>query len=798
MAEGKSSGAASSTAKTSNINTKVSTMNLAVNGAEKGEHVRVVVRARPLNSKEKNEGCSSIVDANSEMAMITLNKPKSIVKQSRKGNSGGDGHHHKSFTFDAVYSGNMLATQLYEEVAYPIVEGVLEGYNGCIFAYGQTGSGKSHTMEGNYKDKAGSDSKGIIPHAFEHIFSHIDITEHSDFLVYATYVEIYNEEIRDLLDKNPKKESKLGFKPLELKEDKKGGVYIKDVTKKVVHGVEEIVEVLHVGSKNRSVGETLMNVDSSRSHAVFSICVEIADKDKSKDSIRLGTLNMVDLAGSERQSKTQAEGKRLKEACKINLSLSALGNVISALVEGRSKHVPYRDSKLTRILQNSLGGNSKTLMIATISPASSNYEETLSTLRYADRAKNIKNTPIINEDPKDALIRKFQSEIEALKELLAKGGTLTAADAKMLNLDDDFQEKVKEQLYHKDEKIKEAEYEQELLKNALEELEHKVVEGGQKAKDQELQQKMKIRKQQQKLKKQRQREAQLRLEKQKIEEEKASADSKLDRIRASLKEYKGKYEDAQDEIDDLKEEFESERYDFLMTIRKQEKELQFYKQVAQKFIHADFLVTSYGKSSEKLREMSQWDEDKGKWKLPPLKNTSSVVKLPGLEDQHQSKGKSISSLAKSTGGSTKHKYQTVNENEEEGPELFNEDGTFSPALLNSVNEELSGNSYSDASLEGSYGAERSKGKEGGLKKSIDSSFWAKASQTSLNGSIAQERKLLDRRNSKMNLDSHNWYSEGREREVSSPRNCTGDIKKKKSVSRRDSFWMSVANESSAK
>ena len=354
------------------------------------------------------------------MAKVDLSKPKSLLKDTEKKTS--KDTHHKSFTFDAVYTESMHASQIYEEVAYPIVDSVLEGYNGCVFAYGQTGSGKSHTMEGN--SKGDKDCKGVIPSTFEHIFSQIDVTENCDFLVYVSYIEIYNEDIRDLLDKNPKKEGKNGYKALDLKEDKKGGVYVKDVTKQVVHGVEEISQVLKLGSKNRSVGETLMNVDSSRSHAVFSISVEIADKTESSDSsVRVGTLNLVDLAGSERQSKTQAEGKRLKEACKINLSLSALGNVISALVDGRSKHVPYRDSKLTRILQNSLGGNSKTLMIATISPASGNYDETLSTLRYADRAKNIKNTPVINEDPKDALIRKFQTEIEALRNLLQNGGT---------------------------------------------------------------------------------------------------------------------------------------------------------------------------------------------------------------------------------------------------------------------------------------------------------------------------------------------------------------------------------------
>ena len=188
----------------------------------------------------------------------------------------------------------------------------------------------------------------------------------------------------------------------------------------------ECEKLMDKGNKNRSVGATLMNADSSRSHSIFAIKVEMCEKDESgEEHYRAGKLNLVDLAGSERQSKTGASGDRLKEATKINLSLSALGNVISALVDGKSKHIPYRDSKLTRLLQDSLGGNTKTLMIAALSPAADNYEETLSTLRYANRAKNIKNKPTINEDPKDAMLRQLQDEINILKAQLAGQAPLT-------------------------------------------------------------------------------------------------------------------------------------------------------------------------------------------------------------------------------------------------------------------------------------------------------------------------------------------------------------------------------------
>ncbi|KAJ8258260.1 hypothetical protein COCON_G00172720 [Conger conger] len=289
-------------------------------------------------------------------------------------------------------------------------QGVTEGYNGTIFAYGQTGSGKSFTMQGVAQPPA---QRGIIPRAFEHIFESIQCAEDTKFLVRASYLEIYNEEIRDLLGNETKQK-------LELKEHPERGVYVRDLSMHTVHSVGECERIMEQGWKNRSVGYTLMNKDSSRSHSIFTIHLEICNTDgDGEDHLRAGKLNLVDLAGSERQSKTGATGERLREATKINLSLSALGNVISALVDGRSKHVPYRDSKLTRLLQDSLGGNTRTLMVACLSPADNNYEETLSTLRYANRAKSIQNRPRINEDPKDALLREYQEEIKQLRALIS-------------------------------------------------------------------------------------------------------------------------------------------------------------------------------------------------------------------------------------------------------------------------------------------------------------------------------------------------------------------------------------------
>jgi hypothetical protein len=232
---------------------------------------------------------------------------------------------------------------------------------------------QTHTMEGVPDDPV---HRGIIPNAFQHIFDHVALKgSNQTYLVRASYFEIYNEEIRDLLSSDPKAS-------LELKESPDTGVYVKGLSSHVVKSFAEIDQVMQMGKKHRSVGATLMNAGSSRSHSVFSIVIECSVRDENgEDHIRAGKLNLVDLAGSERQGKTGATGERLKEATKINLSLSALGNVISALVDGKTQHIPYRDSKLTRILQDSLGGNTKTVMCANTGPAEYNYDETVSTIR---------------------------------------------------------------------------------------------------------------------------------------------------------------------------------------------------------------------------------------------------------------------------------------------------------------------------------------------------------------------------------------------------------------------------------
>lgn len=266
-------------------------------------------------------------------------------------------------------------------MAAPVVKGVMDGYNGTIFAYGQTGSGKSFTMEGVRKDP---DLQGIIPRMFDNLFERISEADPDiEFNIKCSYLEIYMEKIKDLL--NPKQTN------LQVKDDKTRGLYVQDATEVYVSSTDEMMDVMNAGSQNRVVAATRMNATSSRSHSIFLVTVH--QKNVKTDASKLGKLYCCDLAGSEKVEKTEAAGQTLEEAKMINKSLSALGNVINALTESKSKNsfIPYRDSKLTRILQESLGGNSQTCLVITCSLSAYNDRETLSTLRFGNRAKSIKN-----------------------------------------------------------------------------------------------------------------------------------------------------------------------------------------------------------------------------------------------------------------------------------------------------------------------------------------------------------------------------------------------------------------------
>ena len=353
-------------------------------------------------------------EAQSSFQCVKVNSSRNEVLLSKGPDSTPD--EDKSFSFDEVIDPQSTQQSVYESGAFQLIESLMEGYNGTIFAYGQTSSGKTHTMMGVPQDP---ELKGIIPRSFDHIMSIMVSATEKKFMVRCSMVEIYNEDIFDLLQ-NEKNRPKL-----ELRHTPSSGFFIKDMTQILVNSQEEMMRVLSIGNKGRKISETAMNANSSRSHTLMLVQVESVEglDSSSQGRVTQSKLNLVDLAGSERVGKSGINSDvQIKECTKINLSLSALGNVISALVDGKTGHIPYRDSKLTRILQDSLGGNTKTVMVAAFSPSFSNYSETLGTLRYAARAKLIKNKPKINEDPKDALIRKYMDEIKRLKEALAKGG----------------------------------------------------------------------------------------------------------------------------------------------------------------------------------------------------------------------------------------------------------------------------------------------------------------------------------------------------------------------------------------
>ena len=580
------------------------------------ETVKVIVRSRPLSKTEKERGNYPIVSFDRSLNQVSITDPKSSLP--------------KSFTYDAVFDDTFTQQQLYDESAFPLVESTLQGYNSTIFAYGQTGCGKTYTMLGVPSDP---DLRGIIPNSFAHVFGCIaDAQKEKMFYVQCSYIEIYNEEIRDLLKYDPTVK-------LELKESKDKGIFVKNLNFFHVKTIADIGTAMENGNNHRIVKTTNMNEKSSRSHAIFTIYIETSEKQRGKDLIRAGKLNLVDLAGSERQKKTGAEGDRLKEAIKINLSLSALGNVINALVEG-GQHIPYRDSKLTMLLQDSLGGNTKTLMIAVVSPADYNYDESLSTLRYANRAKDIKNKPKINEDPKDAMLREYAKQIEELKKLLEqqsngepiivekiveryvevpvkRSKNQAEYQADMEELNEPLRRASKrfsKKLTKLGESLEETHQKSELDK-MMSEITAKLIQGGDPF-DKDEQERLKARKEyRKKLRKQKEKEKKL-LEAFKKQEEEigqrekeyASMQDELEDLRRVSKQLKVKCKAAVAELGDLNHEFELEKEEILENCRG--------KQVENEFLLTVIKHVIPNQEVRKIRDKSKFDEINKLWKFP--------------------------------------------------------------------------------------------------------------------------------------------------------------------------------------
>ncbi|XP_038271662.1 kinesin-like protein KIF1A isoform X14 [Dermochelys coriacea] len=385
-----------------------------------GASVKVAVRVRPFNSREMGRDSKCIIQMTGNTTTIVNPKqPKEMPK---------------SFSFDYSYWSHTTPEdinyasqkQVYQDIGEEMLQHAFEGYNVCIFAYGQTGAGKSYTMMGRQE----KDQQGIIPQLCEDLFSRINDTtnDNMSYSVEVSYMEIYCERVRDLL--NPKNKGNL-----RVREHPLLGPYVEDLSKLAVTSYNDIQDLMDSGNKARTVAATNMNETSSRSHAVFNIIFTQKRHDAETDvtTEKVSKISLVDLAGSERADSTGAKGTRLKEGANINKSLTTLGKVISALAEvdsGPNKNkkkkktdfIPYRDSVLTWLLRENLGGNSRTAMVAALSPADINYDETLSTLRYADRAKQIRCNAVINEDPNNKLIRELKDEVARLRDLLYAQG----------------------------------------------------------------------------------------------------------------------------------------------------------------------------------------------------------------------------------------------------------------------------------------------------------------------------------------------------------------------------------------
>ena len=361
-------------------------------------NVNVICRFRPMNDLEKTSGNEQICDFTSPTSLtFHSSREKNVYK----------------FNFDRIFPPSSTQQDIYDFGVKGIIDSVLDGYNGTVLAYGQTSSGKTYTMQGEMDEEI---KQGIIPRMINHVFKFIYKNEGTDFMIKVSMIEIYQEKIRDLFD--------CSRVNLNIREDSIKGIYVDGASERYVGCPSDVLALLEVGSANRAQAATNMNEHSSRSHSIFILTINQTNKQEGFSKI--GKLYLVDLAGSEKISKTGATGHTLEEAKIINKSLTTLGRVIYNLTDGKSTHIPYRESKLTRVLQESLGGNSKTCLIITCSPSIYNESESLSTLRFGERAKKIKNKPKIN---KEITVAELQKLVTQLKEQLKK------ADARISQLE---------------------------------------------------------------------------------------------------------------------------------------------------------------------------------------------------------------------------------------------------------------------------------------------------------------------------------------------------------------------------
>ena len=592
------------------------------------ESVKVAVRLRPMSKKEIASKFAKIIRIDQDGASAFITNPQGSEVQ---------------FTYDFAFPDTCTQEEIYENTAAPIVDGVLNGYNGTIFAYGQTGTGKTYTMDGTTE----GENRGIVPRAFEHIFDYMRANgDTHKFSVTMTYVELYNEKVRDLLSK------KDDDKSLVIHEDPVKGFYIKGVEIRTVNSIKDLFDFQAEGKKRRVTRATNMNEESSRSHSILSLNVETLTTLDGMDGshVRSARLNLVDLAGSERVAKTGAEGQGFIEGVSINYALMILGNCISALTSRGHGHIPYRDSALTKLLRDSLGGNAKTLMIATLGPVDYNFSESMSTLRYAENAKKIKNKPKVNMDPKDALLMQYQEELKALQAQLKNGTPEAQAEnnekmikemeeklekkRKMLaeasHIAAEEREQLQKKLEERRRKLEKEKEKQSKFVGRLQELTKFLVNGSEKLMEKTQQNEADLAAIREKLKKRAEHQAKMEKEiemkkkkKQEMLEQCKTIQDKVTMVSEKFKETVGEYKNLKTKVPEVQKTIQEDREQLADQIDSLNKQLEVYTLILENFIPQSEV--------QRIRSAAIYNEEEGKWEMPEVDKRARTKQVLSLE-----------------------------------------------------------------------------------------------------------------------------------------------------------------------
>lgn len=577
------------------------------------ESIKVGVRLRPFNKSELKMEYDKVVDVDTDNATIYIEEP--------------DSNRRRQFSYDYAFDMDSTQDQVFDVVT-PILDGVYEGYNGTIFAYGQTGTGKTFTMDGGEDE-----NRGIIPRVFDHLFDHIGNDTSKKYFVWMSYVEIYNEDVFDLLRTTGQKEA------LKVRESKEKTFYVEKARRVPINSLSDLYRYQLKGREKRVVRGTKMNGDSSRSHAILQLQIESLDQN---EQIRQAKLNLVDLAGSESSEKTETQKEGTTEGININWGLMVLGRCIQDLTSKTSKIVPFRESNLTKLLKDSLGGNTRTLMIAAIGPASYNARETCNTLRYASEAKKIKNKPQVNMDAKDAMINKYLEEINKLKQQVDNHGIMSDEEIQLkeeelrnqrnrikgqTNLVKEERERLENELNQQQMRLeseKKMQKEQMRRYNELREFTSK----GSKLVEITKENEMKIRKMREELRAREEQEAELmvrveetRQKKDQMNDQVATIESKVQVVNDKLSHYLNQYKSMKNQIPQLQLTIQTQKDEIGDKITEKARKIELCKYIIDNFIPL--------KEIERIKENSVFNKEKQKWEI--VNNKVQMRKLVQLE-----------------------------------------------------------------------------------------------------------------------------------------------------------------------